>query len=52
VYEGTGIGLAICRRIVEYHDGQITAQGRPGEGATFEVVLPVAQAKKKRTEAE
>jgi light-regulated signal transduction histidine kinase (bacteriophytochrome) len=52
VYEGTGIGLAICRRIVEYHGGQISAQGTPGKGAIFEVLLPVAQAKKKRTEAE
>ncbi len=52
VYEGTGIGLAICRRIVEYHGGQISAQGTPGEGAVFEVLLPVAQAKKKRVEAE
>ena len=51
VYEGTGIGLAICRRIVEYHGGQISAQGTPGKGSTFEVLLPVAQAKKKRSEA-
>ncbi len=51
VYEGTGIGLAICRRIVEYHGGQISAQGTPGKGSTFEVLLPVAQAKKKRNEA-
>ncbi len=51
VYEGTGIGLAICRRIVEYHGGQISAQGTPGKGSTFEVLLPVAQPKKKRSEA-
>jgi signal transduction histidine kinase len=35
VYEGTGIGLAICRRIVEYHGGQITAQGTPGKGSVW-----------------
>lgn len=41
-YEGTGIGLATCRRIAELHGGSISADGRPGEGATFEVLLPVA----------
>lgn len=52
VYEGTGIGLAICRRIVEYHSGQISAHGTPGKGSIFEVLLPVAQAKKKHNETE
>jgi light-regulated signal transduction histidine kinase (bacteriophytochrome) len=50
-YEGTGIGLAICRRIVEYHGGQISAQGAPGKGSIFEVLLPVAQPKKRPVEA-
>ena len=44
-YEGTGVGLALCRKIAERHDGTITAQGRPGEGATFIVTLPVNHAK-------
>ena len=42
-YEGTGIGLAVCRRIADRHGGKITAQSRPGEGATFVVLMPVRQ---------
>jgi PAS domain S-box-containing protein len=40
-YEGTGIGLAICKKIVENHHGFITAQGELGKGATFTIYLPV-----------
>ena len=40
-YSGTGIGLAICKRIVQNHSGLIYAEGRPGEGATFYICLPV-----------
>ncbi|MDX1935436.1 MAG: PAS domain S-box protein [Capsulimonadales bacterium] len=42
-YEGTGIGLAICRKIVERHRGVIRAVGVPGEGATFTILLPAEQ---------
>ena len=42
-YEGTGVGLAICRKIVERHGGTITAHSRVGEGATFVVELPADQ---------
>lgn len=40
-YEGTGIGLAICKRIIENHNGTIKAYSHPGDGATFEIVLPL-----------
>lgn len=42
-YEGSGIGLAICRRIVERHNGEIAALGEPERGATFIVTLPLEQ---------
>ncbi|HKQ36799.1 MAG TPA: ATP-binding protein, partial [Verrucomicrobiae bacterium] len=41
-YEGTGVGLAVCRRIADRHGGTISAKGKPGEGATFTVTLPLA----------
>ncbi len=46
-YQGTGVGLAICRKICERHGGSIVARGRPGGGATFTVVLPGGDAVRK-----
>jgi len=40
-YKGTGIGLAICKKIVEEHNGHITARSAVGEGAVFTISLPV-----------
>lgn len=39
-YEGTGIGLSICKKIVERHNGVITAEGRIGQGSVFRMRLP------------
>ena len=42
-YEGSGIGLAICRKIIERHGGSLTANSKPEQGSTFIVILPVKQ---------
>lgn len=46
-FEGTGIGLSIVKKIVEKHDGLITANSRKGEGAVFSIVLPLVQSSNK-----
>lgn len=39
-YEGTGLGLALCKKIAERHNGSIEAKGQPGEGSIFTLTLP------------
>jgi signal transduction histidine kinase len=43
-FEGTGLGLALCKRIIERHGGEIKASGLTGVGATFTLTLPLAPA--------
>jgi light-regulated signal transduction histidine kinase (bacteriophytochrome) len=42
-FEGSGMGLAICRRIIERHRGSIRAESAPGQGAVFILTLPISQ---------
>ncbi len=48
-YEGTGVGLAVCRRITDRHGGLITARSKLGEGSTFIVILPVRHTRPEET---
>ena len=40
-YEGSGVGLAICQKIVQQHGGDITAKSEPGKGSVFLITLPL-----------
>ena len=49
-YEGTGMGLAIVRKIALYHGGDVTAKSKPGEGSTFILTVPVTHPQKAQDE--
>lgn len=51
-YEGTGIGLALCRKIIEFHGGRIWLDDEPGEGTRIHFTLPVAPEAPQHTTAE
>jgi signal transduction histidine kinase/ActR/RegA family two-component response regulator len=51
-FGGTGLGLSICRQLAELMGGQVSAAGRPGRGAVFTLILPLAEARAAPREAE
>lgn len=48
-YQGTGIGLAICRKVAHRHGGEILASGEPGKGARFTLQLPIDRSERRET---
>jgi signal transduction histidine kinase len=42
-YEGTGVGLTLCKKIVDEHNGYIAAKSKPGKGSTFIITFPYQQ---------
>lgn len=42
-YQGTGIGLAVCKKIIDHHNGFVVAKSKEGDGATFTIILPLTQ---------
>jgi CheY-like chemotaxis protein len=48
IHPGTGIGLALCKKIVERHHGQIRIESEPGRGTTCSVTLPIAPLRKEQ----